>query len=332
MRAATFESINAPQLATTTDRLLAHGRFSKRRGPHIAQRYAGPIAAEAPKRRLAPRLVMVAVLALAGSAIGIGVTHAAPAVAPRLSLGAGGWLVSEFRPLPLGSGLYARKRFVSRQPFAQPQPFAIGRVEADCPKCRARLFIIAHDSSADPLAALKCVACGTVSAYATLLDRVSSVVLARAKAVLAESRVIRNAVLDAAVDETVRSRVEEYVARSTRDSRIAIALLKGDRLEYRVVNGSYAAIRSERYLGRSYRDLFPEAAELGAEAKLREVIATRTPWSIGCFETPIPGRIGLTSWEGECVPVASNGRGVDSVLVVNWEVTDRRAARLLSPR
>jgi hypothetical protein len=36
------ESINAPQLATATDRLLAYGRFSKRRGPHTAR--VAPIA------------------------------------------------------------------------------------------------------------------------------------------------------------------------------------------------------------------------------------------------------------------------------------------------
>ena len=154
--------------------------------------------------------------------------------------------------------------------------------------------------------------------------------LARAKAVLAESHAIRTAVLDARVDESARSRLDEYIARATKDSCIAIALLQGDRLEYRAVNGSYAAIRAgePRYLGRTYRDLFPEAAELGAEAKLREVIATRTSWTIGGFQTPIPGRSGVTHWEGECVPVASNGRGVDSVLVVNWEVTDLRCAEV----
>jgi hypothetical protein len=31
------DSINAPQLATATDRLLAQGRFTKRRGPHTAR-------------------------------------------------------------------------------------------------------------------------------------------------------------------------------------------------------------------------------------------------------------------------------------------------------
>jgi hypothetical protein len=34
------DSINLPQLATATDRLLAQGRFTKRRGPHNARAWA----------------------------------------------------------------------------------------------------------------------------------------------------------------------------------------------------------------------------------------------------------------------------------------------------
>ncbi len=212
--------------------------------------------------------------------------------------------------------------------FLKPAPLAIGTIEADCPKCHARMFVRARESSSAPPTALACVACGTVTPYAVLLDRVSSAVIAHAKAVLAESHGIRRAVLNAQVDDKLRSRLEEYIAHSAKDSRIAIALLRGDKLEYRLVNVSYAAIREGGvgYVGRTYRDVFPEAAELGAEAKLREVIETRTPWTIDGFQTPIPGRIGPTWWQGECVPVASNGNGVDSVLVVNWEVTERKLA------
>ncbi len=214
--------------------------------------------------------------------------------------------------------------------FSQPEPLAIGTLQADCPKCRAGLFIRAQESAAGPPTALACVACGSVTPYAVLLARVSSAVIAHAKAVLAESHGIRRAVLNAQVDDAVRSRLEEYIARSTKDSRIAIALLKGDQLEYRLVNVSYAAIREGdvRYLGRRYRDIFPQAAELGAQAKLQEVIETRNPWKIDGFRTPIPGRMGPTWWEGECVPVASNGNGVDSVLVVNWEVTEQKLAEI----
>lgn len=46
MRASTVETINVFQLATTTDRLLAYGRFSKRRGPHVSHR-PPPITAPA---------------------------------------------------------------------------------------------------------------------------------------------------------------------------------------------------------------------------------------------------------------------------------------------
>ncbi|MGE5639196.1 MAG: PAS domain-containing protein [Clostridia bacterium] len=212
---------------------------------------------------------------------------------------------------------------MSDSEFSKPQHLAIGSHKASCPACRALLFVRAQGETAGKPIALACIACGTVTPYTVLLGRLSSAVIEQAKALLAEAHSIRRAVRDAQVDDSVRSRLEEYIARSTSDSRIAIALMKGDRLEYRTVNVSYAAIREGgvQYMGRTYRDVFPEAADAGAEAKLREVIETRQPWKITGFKTAIPGRKGPTWWDGECIPVASNGSGVDSVLVVNWEVT-----------
>ncbi len=218
---------------------------------------------------------------------------------------------------------------MSDKKFSKPESLAIGAIKADCPKCHAVLFIRASENTHERPSALACVACGSVTPYTVLLGRVSSSVIDRAKTVLAEAHGIRRAVRRAQVDDAVRTRLEEYVAHSTKDSRIAIALMKGDRLQYGVVNVSYAAIRegSVQYHGRTYRDVFPEAAALGAETRMREVIETAKPWKIGGFKTPIPGRSGPTWWEGECVPVASQGRGVDSVLVVNWEVTEQVLAR-----
>jgi PAS fold len=216
--------------------------------------------------------------------------------------------------------------------FLKPDHLTIGAMKADCPKCRASLFVRAEGGVRGTPTALACVACGTVTPYSVLLSRLSTAVIEQSRAVLAEAQGIRRAVRDAQVDEVVRKRVEEYVARSTKDSGIAIALMRGDRLEYRVVNVSYAGIREGgiQYLGRAYRDIFPEAADLGAEQKLREVIETGQPWKIGGFKTPIPGREELTCWDGECLPVASSGKGVDSVLVVNWEVTDKMLAEQLA--
>lgn len=214
--------------------------------------------------------------------------------------------------------------------FSKPAPLAIGAEKADCPNCHAYLFVLAERGEHGQISELACASCGAVTHYGVLLQRVSSRVIERTRGVLAESQGFRRAVRHAQVDDVVRSRIEQYIARAAKDSRIAIALMKGDRLEYRVVNVSYAAIREGgvQYLGRTYRDLFPEAAELGAEEKLREVIETATPWQIIDFKTPIPGRTGLTWWEGECIPIAGDGNGVDSVLVVSWEITDRKLAEL----
>ena len=217
--------------------------------------------------------------------------------------------------------------------FSKPARLAVGAIKADCPQCHAFLFVRAEGGKQGELMSLRCVACRTVTPYTVLLGRVSSAVMEHAKAILAEANSIRRAVRNAEVDDEVRKRLEEYIARSGKDSRTAIALMKGSSLEYRVVNVPYAAIREGgvQYLGRTYREVFPEAADLGAEAKLREVIETRRPWRIGGFKTPIPGRSGVTWWDGECVPVASNGNGVDSVLVVNWEITDPRLVQHAGP-
>lgn len=213
--------------------------------------------------------------------------------------------------------------------FSKPTPVAIGAVKADCPSCHAFLFVRAQGKDDEERGYLACAACGTVTSYSALLQRISALVSDHARQVLSEANGIRRAVRNAQVSAPVKARIEEFIASAATDSRIAIALLKGERLEYRVVNVAYAGIREGgvNYVGRTYRDVFPQAAELGAEERLRQVIETREPWQINGFETPIPGRIGSTWWDGECVPVASDGAGVDSVLVVNWEITQQKLAR-----
>ena len=123
--------------------------------------------------------------------------------------------------------------------------------------------------------------------------------------------------------------VKELLERFACDNKLAIALMRGERLEYAFVNTSYAAIREPglQFIGRTYRDVFPEAAERGAEAKLQEVMRSGRPWYVDEFETPIPGREGMTWWEGECLPIAIDGVQVDSVLVINWEITERKRAQ-----
>jgi hypothetical protein len=78
---------NASQLATNTDRLLACGGFSKRRGPHVAYRPVHAVepttcAVPVPPRR-SPRarhLVAVAIALIVGGTtlLGVRVTHATP--------------------------------------------------------------------------------------------------------------------------------------------------------------------------------------------------------------------------------------------------------------
>jgi hypothetical protein len=87
MRTATFDSINASQLVTATDRVLACGGCSKRRGPHVSRRYepvieertvlVTPLPVDA-RRSFARRLVALAVLVLvSGAVVGIRASQAA---------------------------------------------------------------------------------------------------------------------------------------------------------------------------------------------------------------------------------------------------------------
>ena len=213
--------------------------------------------------------------------------------------------------------------------FRNPTPLRIGEVTADCPVCGSALFVRAPGNRTGPIQRLRCASCGAETAYATLLERISSTVSERAQRVLAESRTIRR-VMDREVmpDIPDSTPTEQFIYRIAKNARqIAIALMRGERLEFRVVNDAYAAIRpGVRFLGRTYRDLFPESAALGAEAKMREVIHTARAWYIDEYKTPIPGREGPTWWEGECLPIASGGAEIDSVLVVNWEITERKLA------
>jgi signal transduction histidine kinase len=108
---------------------------------------------------------------------------------------------------------------------------------------------------------------------------------------------------------------------------IGIAVVQGTALRYTLVNPAYQAIVGPDVpvLGRTVREVFPDAAERGAETGLREVLRTGQPWRVRDFETTIPGRAGLTWWDGEVLAVPDSP---DSLLVLAWEVTERKRTEL----
>jgi hypothetical protein len=109
------------------------------------------------------------------------------------------------------------------------------------------------------------------------------------------------------------------------NAEVQVAVVAGSELRYLYVNAAYRAIRPEvPMVGRTYRDVFPEAADAGAEARLRSVIRTSESWIVEDYPTWLPNRPVPAWWQGECVPIDVTGRGhADAALILIWEVTQR---------
>ena len=107
-------------------------------------------------------------------------------------------------------------------------------------------------------------------------------------------------------------------------AEVRVALVEAPDLRYAYVNESYRNIRPDvPMVGRTYREVFPEAAAAGAETNLQRVLATDTSWIVDDYPTPLPNRDVPAWWEGECVPVALHGEHSDAVLILIWDVTRR---------
>jgi|GEM_PF-2552958 len=125
-----------------------------------------------------------------------------------------------------------------------------------------------------------------------------------------------------------QQRQREFMESLVNHVPVAIATVAGPELRYHSVNPTYQAIVGPdvKLIGQMYRDIFPEAADRGAEEYLRQVLRTGQPWKIRDFETLIPGRTGMTWWEGEVIPLPGAFGAPDLLLILNWEITERKQA------
>jgi len=108
-------------------------------------------------------------------------------------------------------------------------------------------------------------------------------------------------------------------------AEVQMAVVAAPDLRYLYVNAAYRAIRPDvPMLGRTYREVFPEAAAAGAEQRLKSVIETSEAWIVEDYPTRLPGREAPAWWQGECVPISVGGQGYpDAALILIWEVTRR---------
>jgi len=109
------------------------------------------------------------------------------------------------------------------------------------------------------------------------------------------------------------------------DAEVLIAAMSAPDLRYLYVNAGYHGIRAGvPMVGRTYREVFPEAAAAGAEARLHTVIDNRERWIVEDYPTRLPNREVPAWWQGECVPIDVAGTGwPDAVLILLWDVTSR---------
>ena len=101
-----------------------------------------------------------------------------------------------------------------------------------------------------------------------------------------------------------------------------IAVLQGRDLLFTLVNPAYQAIAPHiPMVGKTYREVFPEAAEVGAEERVRHVIDTGEPWIIETYHGPIPGKPDAR-WQGTVVRLPIEDGQEPSVISIVWDVTD----------
>ena len=104
-------------------------------------------------------------------------------------------------------------------------------------------------------------------------------------------------------------------------SQICIAVLAGQELRYTLVNPAYQAISpGTRMLGRTYDEVFPEAAASGSRARFLRVLETGEPWDVDRWRAPVPGKADAT-WRGRVVRLPAVPFEPPAALVVIEDIT-----------
>jgi PAS domain S-box-containing protein len=105
-----------------------------------------------------------------------------------------------------------------------------------------------------------------------------------------------------------------------------IAVVQGRELRYTMANAAFQAFAGNQpMVGRTYREVFPEAAAAGAEALIQHVLETGEPWKVESYRAPVPGRPDAM-WQGQVVRLPAVAGEEPSALAVIWDVTERKLA------
>ncbi len=110
------------------------------------------------------------------------------------------------------------------------------------------------------------------------------------------------------------------------NSPYCVAVLKGRELRHTLANPAYqaAAGSSVPLVGLTYREVFPEAAAAGIEARLLKVLETGERWAVEGYTGAFFGKPDAI-WEGHVLPLPPTPGEEPSAIVVVREVTERLA-------
>jgi PAS domain S-box-containing protein len=117
--------------------------------------------------------------------------------------------------------------------------------------------------------------------------------------------------------------LHELLAQAIDTVDACVAILTGQDLRYTFVNRAYGAINPNvPMVGQRFSDVFPGAAEAGAEAKFREVLESGQAWRIERYGAPLSSDPAAV-WEGEAVRAqALTEAASPSIVVIIRNVTE----------
>lgn len=128
-------------------------------------------------------------------------------------------------------------------------------------------------------------------------------------------------------NEQQQSRQRRFLETLLDNAQACIAVMKGRELRYTLVNRAYGALRPDMaMIGRTYREVFPDAAAAGAEDLLQKVIETGEPHTDFGYRAPIPGKPDA-AWDHQIVRLPVEEGEEPSVLVITWDATDHKRAQ-----
>lgn len=122
-------------------------------------------------------------------------------------------------------------------------------------------------------------------------------------------------------------RAQNYLLeRLVNQGSVAIAVVKGPDLEFTSVNLLYQQIvgPETKIIGRTYTEIFPQAADLGIDRRMRDVMLTGKPWRLRDFETSMHEWDRTAWWDADFLPLPDENGQMDSLLILAWDNTDRR--------